>query len=67
MECGNCTWQNFPEIIKLADVPPIFKKGDKAFVENYRPINVLATVSKIFQQIMEIQISYYIGKSIFPF
>ena len=59
--------KNFPKIIKLADVPPIFIKRDKAFVENYRPINVLATVSKIFERIMEIQISYYIGKFIFPF
>ena len=29
----------------------IFKKKDKIFVENYRPVSVLLTVSKIFQQI----------------
>ena len=41
---------------------PIFKKKDKTFVENYRPVIVLPTVSKIFERIMQKQISDYIGK-----
>ena len=44
--------KNFPENIKLADVPPIFKKKDKTFVENYRPVSVLRTISKIFERII---------------
>ena len=39
--------KNFPENLKLADVTPIFKKKDKTFAENYRPVNVLLTASKI--------------------
>ena len=31
----------------------IFKEKDKIFVENYRPVSVLLTVSKIFQQILQ--------------
>ena len=31
----------------------IFKKKDKIFVENYRPVSVLLTVSKIFQRILQ--------------
>ena len=59
--------KNFPENLKLADVTPIFKKKDKTFVENYRPVSVLPTVSKIFERIMQKQITDYIGKFISPF
>ena len=46
---------------------PIFKKKDKTFVENYRPVSVLPTVSKIFERIMRKQVSDYIGKFLSPF
>ena len=46
---------------------PVFKKKDKTFVENYRPVSVLPTVSKIFERIMQKQISDYIGKFLSPF
>ena len=59
--------KNFPENLKLADVTPIFKKKDKTFVENYRPVSVLPTVSKIFERIMQKQITDYIGKFLSPF
>ena len=39
---------------------PVFKKKDKTFVENYRPVSVLPTVSKIFERIMQKQISDYL-------
>ena len=52
--------KNFPENLKLADVTPIFKKKDKTFVENYRPVSVLPTVSKIFERIMQKQITDFI-------
>ena len=45
--------KNFPENLKLADVTPTFKKKDKTFVENYGPVSVLQTVSKIFERIMQ--------------
>ena len=54
--------KNFPENLKLADVTPIFKKKDKTFVENYRPVNVLLTASKILERIMQKQITDYIGE-----
>ena len=46
---------------------PVFKKKDKTFVENYRPVSVLPTVSKIFERIMQKQISDDIGKFLSPF
>ena len=45
----------------------IFKKKDKTFVENYRPANALPRVSKIFERIMQKQISDYTGKFLSPF
>ena len=45
----------------------IFKKKDKTFVENYRPVNNLPRVSKIFERIMQKQISDYTGKFLSPF
>ena len=41
---------------------PIFKKKDRTFVENYKPVSVLPTVYKIFEQIMQKQISDCTGK-----
>ena len=46
---------------------PIFKKKDKIFVENYRPVSVLPTVSKLSERIMQKHISDYIGKFTSPF
>ena len=39
----------YPETWKLTLVVRVFKKGDKKFVENYRPISLPNTISKIFE------------------
>ena len=59
--------KNFPENLKLADATPIFEKKDETFFENYRPVSILPTVSKIFERIMQKQITDYIGKFLSPF
>ena len=51
--------KHFPENLKLANVTAIFKEKDKTFVENYGPVSVLPTVSKIFERIMQNQITDY--------
>ena len=48
-------------------MPSIFKKKDKIFVENNRPVSLLPTVSKVLEQIMQKQISDYIRKFLSPF
>ena len=50
----------FPCNFKFADVSPIFKKGDRLQKENYRPISILSTVSKIFEKIMFKQVNEFI-------
>ena len=42
----------YPNIWKLANVTPIFKKGDKQLIKNYRPISLLPICGKIFEEII---------------
>ena len=46
----------FPDALKVAKVKPLFKKGDNCCLNNYRPISVLPTISKIFERVMYIQL-----------
>ena len=40
----------FPNYWKLANVVPVFKKGEREEVTNYRPISLLNIVSKLFEK-----------------
>ncbi len=42
----------FPDVLKKAKVIPIFKKGDKLNMNNYRPISLLPVLSKVFCSFM---------------
>ena len=39
-----------PEDWKLANIVPIYRKGTKTFVENYRPISLLPILSKVIER-----------------
>ena len=41
-----------PSCWKIANVCPIFKKGDPAVASNYRPISLLNTIEKVFERIL---------------
>ena len=38
----------FPSKLKIAKVVPIHKKGNAHLFENYRPISILSSISKVF-------------------
>lgn len=42
----------FPNELKKAEVVPIFKKGERNKIENYRPIALLSVFSKIFERVL---------------
>jgi hypothetical protein len=47
----------FPNALKLARVIPIFKKGDKTNMNNYRPIALLPALSKVLEKVINKQIN----------
>ena len=53
----------FPDILKIAKVIPIHKKNDNHCFENYRPISILPSVSKVFERIIHDQIYQYFTTS----
>jgi hypothetical protein len=42
----------FPDIMKKAKIRPLFKKGDKQDIQNYRTISILSAFSKILEKLM---------------
>ena len=56
----------FPNKLKLTDITPVFKRKDPTLVENYRPIRVFSSVSKIFERIIQKQLSNYVDEFLSP-
>lgn len=50
----------FPSGLKQAVVVPIFKSGNKALVNNYRPISLLPSISKILEKIVNTRLVNYL-------
>ena len=42
----------FPTILKIGKIYPIYKKGNKTEVTNYRPISLLSNISKIMEKMV---------------
>ena len=51
---------------KLANVVPVYKKGDQEFVENYRPISLLSLISKVLERCVFNNIRDHIYSQINP-
>ena len=43
----------FPSCLKLTRVVPVFKKGDRLSIKNYRPISTQIFLSKIYERVMQ--------------
>jgi hypothetical protein len=50
----------FPDRLKYATVKPLFKKGIKSSMNNYRPIYLLTAISKVFEKIMYNRLNHYL-------
>ena len=56
----------FPDKLKIAKIKPLFKKGDSKAFNNYRPISLLPSISKIFEKVIYDQTySYFQNNDIF--
>ena len=51
-----------PDKLKLAHAVPIFKKGSRLLVSNYRPISLLSNINKILEKIMHKRIYAFLEK-----
>ena len=51
----------YPDIWKLANVTPIFKKSDKQLIKNYRPISLLPICGKMFEKIISNNLYSYLN------
>ena len=48
--------------MKIAEVVPVFKKGDSNLLTNYRPISIFSQTSKIFEKFISSKINDYLEK-----
>ena len=60
----NCS---FPDKLKLADVIPSHKKGNRTDKSNYRPVSLLPVVSKIYERLLYYQLNKYFDNKLSKF
>ena len=57
----------FPSSLKTADVTPVHKEKETTLKKNYRPISILPVLSKLYENIMNEQISAYMDEYLSPY
>jgi len=48
----------FPDLLKLSLIRPVHKKDCKKMIQNYRPISLLPSFSKVFEIVVHLQLIY---------
>jgi ribosomal protein S17 len=50
----------FPMQLEYSHLSPIFKKGDKIEMSNYRPVSLLTSFSKVFVRVVYNRLKFHI-------
>lgn len=50
-----------PVIWKCARITPLYKGGDVLDINNYRPISIICSISKVFEKLIYKQLSNYLS------
>ena len=56
-----------PQKLKFADITPAYKKKDPTLAENYRLVSVLPTVSRVFERIIQKELSTHTERFLSPY
>ena len=56
--------QYFSTNSKLPDIKPAYKKNDPTLAKNCRPVSILPTIFKVFERIIQKQLSTHIERSL---
>ena len=49
----------FPNLMKIAEITPVFKKLDNTSKDNYRPVSTLSNFTKLFESLIFTQLNRY--------
>ena len=60
--CFNHSLQSeqFPDSLKVADIIPVHKKNSKHDKDNYRPVSLLPSTSKVFEKLISNQLTIFL-------
>ena len=53
----------FPSALKMTNIIPVHKNGDKLDCNNYRPLSLLSKTSNIFEKMLHIQLPSFLNKN----
>ena len=53
----------YPDMLKISKTIPIFKKGSRLLVSNYRPISLLSNLNKILEKIVHSRVYKFLEDS----
>ena len=55
----------YPNHLKIAQVTPVYKSGDKTDMNNYRPISVASCIGTVFEKLLKSRISDFLESTKF--
>jgi hypothetical protein len=53
----------FPSRLKYSQIHPIYKKGERSKLSNYRPISVLTSSSKVFEKVIFNRLYFHVNNN----